>query len=248
MYSIRFCEGTCLSAWSLWPKNHPSRCQSRKHIVGWGLWSSRWWLRVGQTDGLQRHTRNHCCPWNNRPHRSWVSLHRKIFWENRCFRVRSHASWAHHRAESIWSCSSRQWWRRYATRLGKHFLRPTNFFSLELVISAAAITVVIQVKGLLKEKKLETLVDGDLAGNYIDVEVEQLIQVALLCTQSSPMERPKMSDVVRMLEGDGLAERWEEWQKEEMFRQDFHPIRHPNTDWLIDSISNIKADELSGPR
>ncbi|XP_042009740.1 BRASSINOSTEROID INSENSITIVE 1-associated receptor kinase 1-like isoform X1 [Salvia splendens] len=105
------------------------------------------------------------------------------------------------------------------------------------------------VKGLLKEKKMETLVDGDLAGNYIDEEVEQLIQVALLCTQSSPMERPKMSDVVRMLEGDGLAERWEEWQNEEMFRRDFHPIRHPNTDWLIvDSISNIKADELSGPR
>ncbi|KAL0375974.1 UNVERIFIED_CONTAM: BRASSINOSTEROID INSENSITIVE 1-associated receptor kinase [Sesamum calycinum] len=64
------------------------------------------------------------------------------------------------------------------------------------------------VKGLLKEKKLETLVDADLQGNYIDEEVEQLIQVALLCTQSSPMERPKMSEVVRMLEGDGLAERW----------------------------------------
>ncbi|KAK6135406.1 hypothetical protein DH2020_030860 [Rehmannia glutinosa] len=105
------------------------------------------------------------------------------------------------------------------------------------------------VKGLLKEKKLETLVDADLQGNYIDEEVEQLIQVALLCTQSSPMERPKMSEVVRMLEGDGLAERWEEWQKEEMFRQEFNHTHHPNTDWIIaDSMSNIRADELSGPR
>ncbi|KAL1534315.1 BRASSINOSTEROID INSENSITIVE 1-associated receptor kinase 1 [Salvia divinorum] len=106
------------------------------------------------------------------------------------------------------------------------------------------------VKGLLQEKKLETLVDGDLEGNYIDEEVEQLIQVALLCTQGSPTERPKMSDVVRMLEGDGLAERWEEWQKEEMFRQEFDPaIHHPNTDWRIDySMTNIKPDELSGPR
>ncbi|KAI3445705.1 hypothetical protein Pfo_002370 [Paulownia fortunei] len=105
------------------------------------------------------------------------------------------------------------------------------------------------VKGLLKEKKLETLVDADLQGNYIDEEVEQLIQVALLCTQSSPMERPKMSEVVRMLEGDGLAERWEEWQKEEMFRQEFNHTHHPNTDWIIaDSTSNIRADELSGPR
>ena len=105
-----------------------------------------------------------------------------------------------------------------------------------------------QVKGLLKEKKLETLVDGDLQGNYIDAEVEQLIQVALLCTQSSPMERPKMSEVVRMLEGDGLAERWEEWQKEEMFRQEAN-LTHPNNgEWVIDSTSNLRPDELSGPR
>nr|AFO67895.1 leucine-rich repeat receptor-like kinase [Brassica rapa subsp. oleifera] len=107
------------------------------------------------------------------------------------------------------------------------------------------------VKGLLKEKKLEALVDVDLQGNYIDEEVEQLIQVALLCTQSSPMERPKMSEVVRMLEGDGLAERWEEWQKEEMFRQDFsyQNYNQPNTAWLIgDSTSHIENDYPSGPR
>lgn len=104
------------------------------------------------------------------------------------------------------------------------------------------------VKGLLKEKKLETLVDADLQGNYVDDEVEQLIQVALLCTQSSPMERPKMSEVVRMLEGDGLAERWEEWQKEEMFRQEFNHIHHPHADWIVDSTSNLRPDELSGPR
>ncbi|AES63407.1 BRASSINOSTEROID INSENSITIVE 1-associated receptor kinase 1 isoform X2 [Medicago truncatula] len=73
------------------------------------------------------------------------------------------------------------------------------------------------VKGLLKEKKFETLVDAELKGNYDDDEVEQLIQVALLCTQGSPMERPKMSEVVRMLEGDGLAEKWMQWQKEEKY-------------------------------
>uniref|UniRef100_M1BHX7 BRASSINOSTEROID INSENSITIVE 1-associated receptor kinase 1 n=1 Tax=Solanum tuberosum TaxID=4113 RepID=M1BHX7_SOLTU len=107
----------------------------------------------------------------------------------------------------------------------------------------------IQVKGLLKDKKYETLVDADLQGNYNEEEVEQLIQVALLCTQSTPTERPKMSEVVRMLEGDGLAERWEEWQKEEMFRQDFNHVHHHHTDWIIaDSTSNIRPDELSGPR
>ncbi|KAK9929605.1 hypothetical protein M0R45_026699 [Rubus argutus] len=104
------------------------------------------------------------------------------------------------------------------------------------------------VKGLLKDRRLEALVDGDLQGNYIDEEVEQLIQVALLCTSGSPGERPKMSEVVRMLEGDGLAERWEEWQKEEMFRQDFNPIHNPSANWIIDSTSHIPPDELSGPR
>ncbi|RAL39584.1 hypothetical protein DM860_003117 [Cuscuta australis] len=109
------------------------------------------------------------------------------------------------------------------------------------------------VKGLLKEKKYETLVDADLQGNYIEEEVEQLIQVALLCTLSSPMERPKMSEVVRMLEGDGLAERWEEWQEEEIFRSNaanrMHHHHHPNSDWIIpDSTYNLRPDELSGPR
>ncbi|KAL7205946.1 hypothetical protein ACSBR2_018794 [Camellia fascicularis] len=111
------------------------------------------------------------------------------------------------------------------------------------------------VKGLLKDRKLETLVDADMQGNYVEDEVEQLIQVALLCTLSSPMERPKMSEVVRMLEGDGLAERWEEWQKEEMFRQEFINIHHQNNDWIIaqvnnlpDSTPNLPPEELSGPR
>lgn len=68
----------------------------------------------------------------------------------------------------------------------------------------------LQVKGLLENKKLEDLVDNDLKDNYVEDEVESLIQIALLCTQSDPIKRPKMSEVVRMLEGDGpLAERWE---------------------------------------
>ncbi|KAF8377243.1 hypothetical protein HHK36_030617 [Tetracentron sinense] len=104
------------------------------------------------------------------------------------------------------------------------------------------------VKGLLKEKKLEMLVDPDLQSNYIDSEVEQLIQVALLCTQGSPMERPKMSDVVRMLEGDGLAERWDEWQKVEVVRQEIELAPHRNSEWLVDSTDNLHAVELSGPR
>lgn len=103
------------------------------------------------------------------------------------------------------------------------------------------------MKGLLKEKRLEKLVDPDLQHNYIDGEVEQLIQVALLCTQGSPTERPKMTEVVRMLEGDGLAERWEEWQKVEVVRQEIES-EHYNHEFIPDSTYQLPAVELSGPR
>ncbi|KAJ6828159.1 putative somatic embryogenesis receptor kinase 2 isoform X1 [Iris pallida] len=95
------------------------------------------------------------------------------------------------------------------------------------------------VKGLLKDKRLEMLVDPDLQNNYIDTEVEALIQVALLCTQGSPMERPKMSEVVRMLEGDGLSERWEEWQKVEVDRQEVEMAPHHNSEWILDSTTTF---------
>ncbi|BBN16772.1 somatic embryogenesis receptor kinase 1 [Marchantia polymorpha subsp. ruderalis] len=104
------------------------------------------------------------------------------------------------------------------------------------------------VKGLLREKKVEFLVDPDLL-EYDKVEVEQLIQVALLCTQSSPMDRPKMAEVVRMLSGDGLAERWEEWQKVEVIRsQEVEMVPHRTSEWIVDSTDNLHAVELSGPR
>lgn len=92
------------------------------------------------------------------------------------------------------------------------------------------------------------LVDPDLQTNYIETEVEQLIQVALLCTQGSPTERPKMSEVVRMLEGDGLAEKWDEWQKVEVHRQDMDFSPQLTSDWIVDSTENLHAFELSGPR
>jgi somatic embryogenesis receptor kinase 1 len=105
------------------------------------------------------------------------------------------------------------------------------------------------VKGLLKERKVDLLVDPDLKQNYDQKEVEELIQVALLCTQGSPSDRPKMGEVVRMLEGDGLAERWEEWQKVEVVRnQDLDLPLHRTSEWIVDSTDNLHAVELSGPR
>ncbi|XP_076897495.1 putative LRR receptor-like serine/threonine-protein kinase At4g30520 isoform X2 [Bidens hawaiensis] len=64
------------------------------------------------------------------------------------------------------------------------------------------------VKKAHQEKKVELLADKELGTNYDQIDVHEMLQVALLCTQYTPAHRPKMSEVVRMLEGDGLAEKW----------------------------------------
>ncbi|KAG5525981.1 hypothetical protein RHGRI_032315 [Rhododendron griersonianum] len=123
-------------------------------------------------------------------------------------------------------------------------------FDLARLANDGDVMLLDWVKGLLKEKKLETAVDADLQGNYIDEEVEQLIQVALLCTQDTAMERPKMSEVVRMLEGDGLAGRWEEWHKEEFFRQEFKHTHHQEFNHThrqeFNHVRMLEGDGLAG--
>ncbi|OUZ99360.1 Protein kinase domain [Macleaya cordata] len=104
------------------------------------------------------------------------------------------------------------------------------------------------VKKLEREKRLSAIVDRNLCRNYNSQEVEMMIRVALLCTQGSPEERPTMSEVVRMLEGEGLAERWEEWQQVEVTRQEEYERLQRRFDWGEDSIYNQDAIELSGGR
>ncbi|XVF02499.1 hypothetical protein REPUB_Repub04eG0180400 [Reevesia pubescens] len=105
------------------------------------------------------------------------------------------------------------------------------------------------VKKLHLEGKLSLLVDKDLKGNFDRIELEEMVQVALLCTQFNPLHRPRMSEVLRMLEGDGLAEKWEASQKVETprFRScDNPPQRY--SDFIEESSLVLEAMELSGPR
>uniref|UniRef100_A0A0D3GF95 non-specific serine/threonine protein kinase n=1 Tax=Oryza barthii TaxID=65489 RepID=A0A0D3GF95_9ORYZ len=116
------------------------------------------------------------------------------------------------------------------------------------------------------EKKVEVLVDKGLGGGYDRVEVEEMVQVALLCTQYLPAHRPRMSDVVRMLEGDGLADRWEKASGHSTAAADSLSHSHrtsdpapPAADFATafgrcfsdltdDSSLLVQAVELSGPR
>ncbi|KVH92605.1 Concanavalin A-like lectin/glucanase, subgroup [Cynara cardunculus var. scolymus] len=107
------------------------------------------------------------------------------------------------------------------------------------------------VRKIHQEKKLDILVDKDLKSNYDRMELEELVKVALLCTQYLPGHRPKMSEVVRMLEGDGLAERWEASQGIESagkFRTPELSSSERYSDLTDDSSLLGQAIELSGPR
>ncbi|KAG8097894.1 hypothetical protein GUJ93_ZPchr0013g35424 [Zizania palustris] len=104
------------------------------------------------------------------------------------------------------------------------------------------------VKKLQREGQLGAVVDRNLSSSYDGPEVEMMIQIALLCTQASPEDRPSMSEVVRMLEGEGLAERWEEWQQVEVTRRQDYERMQQRFDWGEDSIFNQEAIELSAGR
>ncbi|KAK8305139.1 hypothetical protein V6Z12_D03G041000 [Gossypium hirsutum] len=104
------------------------------------------------------------------------------------------------------------------------------------------------VKKLEREKNLDAIVDHNLNKNYNMEDVEAMIQVALLCTQASPEDRPAMSEVVRMLEGEGLAERWEEWQHVEVTRRQEYERLQRRFYRGEDSLHNQVAIKLSGGR
>uniref|UniRef100_A0A803ME10 non-specific serine/threonine protein kinase n=1 Tax=Chenopodium quinoa TaxID=63459 RepID=A0A803ME10_CHEQI len=56
------------------------------------------------------------------------------------------------------------------------------------------------VKALYEEKKLDVLVDRDLKGYFNADELEKTVELALRCTQANPSLRPKMSEVLKILE------------------------------------------------
>lgn len=101
-----------------------------------------------------------------------------------------------------------------------------------------------------QEKKLDMLVDKDLKNNYDRIELEEIVRVALICTQYLPSHRPKMSEVVRMLEGDWLAEKWEASQIAESTRSRANEFSSSErySDLTDDSSLLAQAMELSGPR
>ncbi|KAL2342873.1 hypothetical protein Fmac_004158 [Flemingia macrophylla] len=109
------------------------------------------------------------------------------------------------------------------------------------------VLLIDHVKNLLRENRLEDIVDRNLE-SYDPKEVETIVQVALLCTQGFPEDRPTMSEVVKMLQGVGLADRWADWQQlEEARNQEFSLMTHQFV-WNDETTLDQEAIHLSRAR
>ncbi|KAL0903523.1 hypothetical protein M5K25_027910 [Dendrobium thyrsiflorum] len=118
------------------------------------------------------------------------------------------------------------------------------------------------VRKVQQERRLDLLVDRDLGKGFDRIEAMEMVQVALLCTQHLPGHRPKMSEVLRMLEGDGLAEKWEasnrlkqdpdakEGVQDHLSNYMLFVVDGEDGDGDIDgkSMDDVEEMELSGPR
>lgn len=113
--------------------------------------------------------------------------------------------------------------------------------------------VFLQARELLKDGQLSSFVDKRLKYDYNNAEAEEMVQIALLCTMYKAAHRPRMCEVVRMLEGDGsVAGRWESLKNV--------PVPPPGTGTPNFVLSpahysekecnsvELEAVELSGPR
>lgn len=104
------------------------------------------------------------------------------------------------------------------------------------------------VRTVHQEKRLEVLVDRDLKNSFNVDEVDKAVEVAILCTQSNPNLRPKMSEVEKVLEAvAGPGEHMEEFgggticERTSSFPGSF-------SNFNDESSFIIEAMELSGPR
>lgn len=89
----------------------------------------------------------------------------------------------------------------------------------------------------------------------VEEEVEELVKVGLMCTQGSPAERPTMSEVVRILEGDDgkIAGKWQ-WEKilQELVYPNSGQIQkagdsrlHPSDTGAIYGLNTVKPNPIA---
>ncbi|PKU86185.1 probable LRR receptor-like serine/threonine-protein kinase At5g45780 [Dendrobium catenatum] len=103
------------------------------------------------------------------------------------------------------------------------------------------------VRELYEEKRLHSMVDRKLNGFFIAAELENAVEVILLCTQSNPSIRPTMCEVVKALEKARPAEQQVE-ESHEVLQGTSCSLSRFHDDINEASSFVIEPIELSGPR
>ncbi|CAL5022967.1 unnamed protein product [Urochloa decumbens] len=105
------------------------------------------------------------------------------------------------------------------------------------------------VRELKEEKKLDKLVDRDLKDSFDVAELECSVDVIIQCTQTNPILRPKMSEVLHALEANvTLAESSVELNREPLPYGGPYSFSVRQEDPHDSSSFIIEPIELSGPR
>ncbi|KDP21117.1 hypothetical protein JCGZ_21588 [Jatropha curcas] len=102
------------------------------------------------------------------------------------------------------------------------------------------------VRTLHEEKRLEVLADRDLKGCFDAVELEKAVELAMQCTRSHPNLRPKMSEILKVLEG--LAGQSGAEESQGGYEARVCSFSRHHSDVHEESSIIIEAMELSGPR
>lgn len=102
---------------------------------------------------------------------------------------------------------------------------------------------------MLREKRLEDIIDRNLKKCFDREEVESILQVAMVCTHNSPEDRPTMAEVGKMLvQGVGLSERWAAWEQLEQLRAQEYSLMSRNFLWAEEFSNDQHAIQLSQAR
>ncbi|XP_007025340.2 PREDICTED: probable LRR receptor-like serine/threonine-protein kinase At5g45780 isoform X1 [Theobroma cacao] len=104
------------------------------------------------------------------------------------------------------------------------------------------------VRTLHEEKRLEVLVDRDLKGCFDALELEKTAELALQCTRPQPHLRPKMSEVLKVLEGLEQSGTEESQGGTNLCETRACSFSRNYSDIHEESSFIIEAMELSGPR
>ncbi|KAG4955460.1 hypothetical protein JHK85_041840 [Glycine max] len=87
------------------------------------------------------------------------------------------------------------------------FGKPPKWFSYaELELATDHWILIYMARPLLEEYAIEELIDPRLGSHYSEHEVYCMLHAASLCIRRDPYSRPRMSQVLRILEGDTVMD------------------------------------------